>query len=432
MPQTTLIPATWKRLVSQVRFWVNVGWGWMYFSRMLVVIACFCGLLIWLLRLQSVALAPAWMLGSGLLVVALIGADSLSSPRRLTVDGALARLDVGWHLGQRLISARHGVGRWPNPPASRKLPLRLRWPPVLWPCLLSLGVLSAALWLPLPPPNMSPVHTRSEPPVWTTLSSLAENLEAQEWVAESGTQNLRREIEELRGKEMEDWYNPSTLEATDRLYTRTRNDASRLLESMQSTAALLQLAERGRDQLTSPQQQAMQEFLERMQAQMGEGSLKLNPQMMQQLQQVDLSQLQQMNLQQLQQLEQQLMQNAAGMQQALMDAGMDAGMAGGMMQGFEGEPGAGGISRGGGPSALTLKDFETLAEPVVPMALDPGTLENASIGDLMALRETEHEDRREGVTDRAGALRSAGGVGEVVWDQDVLPDEEKVLKEFFK
>ena len=424
MSQVSPIPSTWKHAASKLRFWINMGWGWVYFSKMLVFTACFCALMIWLLRLQSVTLGPVWILGGGLLVVAGLWSGMLAAPRRVDVAGALSRLDVGWGLGQRLVSACQGVGEWPELPASRRLPLHPRWTQLLWPCLLSLLLLAAASWLPLPPPKVLPDASRAEPPAWTRMDALAESLEQQSLLDESGPENLRREIEELRAKDMQDWYDPSTLEATDRLRTRTAQDAERLLEAMQHTAALLQLAAQGRDQLTAPQQQAMQQFLEKMQAQMTEGGFKMNPQMMQQLQQVDLSQLQQMNVEQLQQLEQQLMQNAAGMQQALLAAGM--------MQGVGEEPGSGGISRGGGASALTLKDFETIAEPVVPMALDPGSLENAQMGDLLSLRETEHEDDREVAPNHAGAVSREGGAGEVVWDQDVLPDEEKVLKEFFK
>ncbi|MGA0370058.1 MAG: hypothetical protein ACO3N7_11495, partial [Kiritimatiellia bacterium] len=91
-----------------------------------------------------------------------------------------------------------------------------------------------------------------------------------------------------------------------------------------------------------------------------------------------------------------------------------------------------GVNDGGGPADLTLTDFEPVAEPMVPLGLEAGDLENARMGDLLELRETEHSAEREAVPVRAGELRSAGGEGEVVWEQDHLPAEERILKQFFQ
>lgn len=403
---------------------MNAGWVWASFSRMLVLAACFCGLLIWLLRLQSVSILPAWCLGGGLLLVGLIGSLTLSAGQRVTLDAALTRLDVGWGMNQRLVSAYAGVGVWPASPLGRKLPLRLRWDRLLWPCLLALMFLASATLLPLPPPVAVAAQNRAEPPAWQRLESLLDALAEQPLIQEEGPRSLKREVAVLREKDMQTWYDPSTLEATDRLRNRTAEDAARLLQAMQNTAALLQLAAEGKEQLSSAQQRGMQQFLEQLQGQMAEGGFKLDPAALQQLQMVDLSEIAQMDLQQLQALEQQLQQNAAGMQQALMSAGL--------LQGFGDQPGQGGISRGGGPSALTLKDFESIAEPVVPLMLEAGSQENLQMGDLLSLRETDHEDERNDVPSQGGAVKAPGGAGEVVWEQDFLPSDVKVLKEFFK
>ncbi len=402
---------------------VNLGWFWTYFSPWLVLSMALCGLLVWLLRLQKVDTDPAWFLGAGFVIVSALGALSKMADKRLNWESAFSRLDVGWKLNHRLVSAWRGVGAWPDLPED-PIPLKVKPGYFLGPLLLGALFLCAAVYLPLPPETLKTDTTRMEPPDWKTLEALADELEEQDLVEEDATQALKRELEQLRKKPMEEWYDPSTLEATDRLRSRMRTDSERLMQAMNQTSKLLQLADTGKDQLTHTQQQAMQEYLQQMREQMGQGGLQMNQNLLQQLREVDLTQLQQMDQAQLQQLEQELMQNAEAMEQALMAAGLIS---------MDGDfPGRGGITRGGGPSDLTLRDFETSVEPVVPMALDPGHIENARMGDLLEVRETEHGDEREVEAATGGAVATEGGSGEVVWDQDVLPAEQKVLKEFFK
>jgi len=356
-------------------------------------------------------------------MVSAILAYEYSVPYRIGYSEALSRLDVGWGLHHRLVSAWEGVGEWPENPGKGSV-TRLRPLVFLGPVLLGGLLFLFAMGVPLPPTSEIPNSARVEPPDWKTLKRLAEQLEQKEFVEPEAIQALRRDLEQLREKPMEEWYAPSSLEATDRLRSRMRNDAERLQHAMQNTSALLQLADQERDNLSTPQQQAMQEFLQEMRNQMADGGLKLNQEMLQKLEQVDLSQLQQIDPEALKQLEQQLMENGQALENALVQAGLIAGIGE--------DPGSGGGIDGGGPSALTLNDFEPIAEPVVPMALDPGDLEDARMGDLLELRETEHDQEREMSPVSAGEIRTEGGAGEVAWDQDVLPDEEKILKEFFK
>lgn len=418
------IPKTWNQLINRMRRLVNAGWIWFYFAKMLIGTAVFTSCLLWLLRVESHSTLPAWILGGGGLIVSILGAIYRSVPRRIGWMAALSRLDVGWHLDHRLVSASQGIGKWPPVPDRKRLPVRVRAQYIVPPLTGVTGLLLLALWLPLPPQKNPPEFNRVEPPTWTSLDSLADELKQQKLVEEESIHRLRNELEQLRKKPMQDWYDPSTLEATDRLRGRLRNDSERLMQAMNNTSALLNLAEQGGNQITTPQQEAMQKFLEQMQLQMGEGNLKLNQEMLQQLQQVDLSQLQQIDAQQLQELEQQLSQQMQAMEQALL--------ASGIVQGTGGLPGSGGISSGGGSADLSLKDFESFAEPMIPMPLDPGNLDSARIGEKIGLRDTEHLDAREAVPANAGALRTSGGSGEVVWQQDVLPAEEKVLKDYFK
>ncbi|MDF3127652.1 hypothetical protein P0Y35_00440 [Kiritimatiellaeota bacterium B1221] len=418
----TSMPISWKRKASAMRLRVNFGWFWTYFSPGMLVSLALCGVLVWLLRLQKVGTEPAWALGFGGLIVSALIARSQCQDKCMNWEKAFSRLDVGWGLNHRLVSALQGVGDWPMVPDA-KIPLKVKSGFFLAPLLLGALFLSSAWYLPLPPERSTLDTTRMEPPDWKTLEALADELEEQDLVEEDATQALKREVEQLRQKPMEEWYDPSTLEATDRLRSRMHRDSERLMQAMNHTSMLLQLADTGRDQLTPGQQQAMQDYLQQMREQMGQGGLQVNENLLQQLREVDLTRLQQIDRAQLQQLEQALMENGEGMEQALVAAGLIS---------MDGDSGMGGISRGGGPTDLSLRDFETSVEPVVPMALDPGSMENARMGDLLEVRDTVHGDERTDPGSIGGAVASEGGSGEVVWDQDVLPAEQKVLKAFFK
>ncbi|MGA0333500.1 MAG: hypothetical protein ACO3NW_06050 [Kiritimatiellia bacterium] len=409
------LPPPWLRAARRLRRQINLGWFWQPFSKGLVLSFLVSGILVWLLRVQEMRALPAlWML-AGLLVVSAIMAWEHSAERRIGWEEALSRLDVQLGQNQRLVSAWRGVGPWPAP-SGISSGLRLKPLKLLGPWMLSALFWGFAYFLPLPPDTDTGSFQRVE--------SLADEWEEQAFFEPERVDTIRRELEQLREKPMQTWYDPMTLEATDHLKSRILNDAGRLQEAMERTSNLLRLAGEERGRLAMPQQQAMQQFLQEMRRQMGEAGLQADSEMLQRLQQIDLTQLQQMDPRALQELEQMLMQNARQMEQSLLQAGI--------LRDFGDQPGAGGVNDGGGPADLTLNDFEPVAEPMVPLGLEAGDLENARMGDLLELRETEHSAEREAVPVRAGELRSAGGEGEVVWEQDHLPAEERILKQFFQ
>lgn len=417
-------PPEWRKTIKRLRVLVNAGWMWWMFSRWMVAVAAVCGLLWWLLRLQSQPGAPVWILGGLSLAASVAGSWMWAERRWMSLEQACARLDSGWGLGNRLVSALQGVGDWPEVPRDRALPLRWRLETSAIPLALSLAFLGLAVFLPLPPPQPVPDFKRSELPEWRDMQSLTEEMREEEWVEEEAVRSIEEELNRLREKPMEDWYTPSSLEATDQLRTRLRQDAERLTKGMEQTSSLLALADQGRSLLNDSQKQQMQEMFQQLREQMAEGGLPMNPELLQQLRGMDLSQMQGIDSQQLQQLEQQLTERSQAMQEALRAAGLLTDEADILMPG--------GVGEDGETAPLTLEDFANAAEVAVPVALNPGDLTDSTIGDLVELRQAEHEEDREAVPTRAGALSSGGGSGEVVWDQDVLPEEEKVLKLFFK
>ncbi|MEX2606343.1 MAG: hypothetical protein WD708_03280 [Kiritimatiellia bacterium] len=418
------MPPEWRAAVWRTRVLVNLGWMWWMFSRLLVATAGVCALLWWLLRLRSQPAIPVWILGGLSLFASLAAARNWAERKWMTMEQTCARLDSGWGLENRLVSALRGAGAWPMYPPNRALPLRWRLEACVIPPALSLAFVGLAAFLPLPPPQTGPDFKRAEPPEWRSMQSLTGDMREEQWVEEEAVRSIQEELNRLREKPMESWYTPSSLEATDQLRTRLRRDAERLTRGMERTSSLLGLADQGRSLLSDSQKQQMQEMFQQLRGQMAEGGLPMNPELLGQLREMDLSQLQGIDSQQLQMLEQQLAERSQAMREALRAAGLLTDEADILMPG--------GVEDDAQTAPLTLEDFANPAQAAVPVALNPGDLTDSAIGDLVELRQAEHEEDREAIPTRAGGLSNRGGDGEVVWDQDVLPEEEKVLKQYFQ
>jgi hypothetical protein len=55
------------------------------------------------------------------------------------------------------------------------------------------------------------------------------------------------------------------------------------------------------------------------------------------------------------------------------------------------------------------------------------------MGDLLAIGETEHDDKESNAkASQGGAVASQGKGGEAVWRESLLPSEKAVLKRYFK
>lgn len=426
MPSSPSIPEFWEKRGRSLRRLVNLGWFWLYFARMLLAVSVITSLLWWLSRLQGVTAQPAGWLAAGMLIVAGIGARSLASVKSVSLKTALSRLDVGWGLNHRLVSAADGAGPWPDPVGDRPIPLRWRWSAWLPPVGLAAGMLMLAALLPLPAPRQSTGTRPPEPPDWRALETLAEELEQRGLAKEEDVRELRDDLEQLREKSGETWYRPSSLEATDELRSRARADSRRLERGLRQTSDLMALAAARREEASREQMDGIRRRMERMIRQMEQGGMRPGEDLARELQNLDLSNLRETDAARLQQLERQLREQSQALREAMVAAGL-----GGTGE-EEGRTGAGGVDQGGGPSPLTLAEFESAEPPAAPMALESSDPGGARLGDLLELGEGEHRDERAGVAASAGAAASPGGGGEVVWRQDVLPEEENVLREYFK
>jgi hypothetical protein len=239
---------------------------------------------------------------------------------------------------------------------------------------------------------------------------------SEEIVEPSSLSELEEALKELQGSPEEEWYSPSGLEATDRIQDQVRSQVRELRDGLNEMADLLEqsrLAQLGQ----VPQEGLDQQFREILD-QLNNQSLQLSEEQMQQLRRMDMSQLDQLDAEMLEKIAAKLREANESMEGEL--AGLGILMA----------P-AGGGPDGGGHEDLGLQDQSSLGWGQTPVLLEMNPDVALEMGDQLEVREIEHEEAVEFLERRAGAVSSAGEGGSAVWRQELVPQEQRVLKQFF-
>lgn len=417
-------PHPWRAPLRRMHRLVALGWFSQRFTRWLLLLAPPHALLLWILRIQRVDPAPVALLGTLTLLAALL--DALLHARQHRPDPAtlLARLDRAWTCGGTLLAAHTGRTPWPHTPPRRPLPLTWTWKPLLPPLLLAPLLLLMAATLPLPPPRTSPPRPHTEPPDWTTLETLADDLRQQDLAREEDLDRLLRDLETLRNTPRRDWYAPSGLEATDLLRERTRTDLDQLRQGLAQTARLLRQTTADPDSPSTARRETLRRRLSRQLRHLRENDIQPGRKSARPLTDLDPAHIDRMDPEALRQLQQQLQANARALADAMRRSGLPAP---------PGDlPGQGGIGRGGDDTDLTLRDDPAALDPpaALPLPEQPDT--PAQIGENLQTRQTQHDLQRPDLPDRAGDLQTEGGGGEIIRRQDLLPHETEILERYFQ
>lgn len=438
---------TASELSTEERYWlgagrrlcmlVRLGWWWRYFAKGLLLGAMGVAPVIYAVRLRE----GAWelvLLAGGVLALLWAGVAYGGTRRRaFPLVEALSRLDVAAGEHHRRVSAYAGIGPWPPVPASLRLPLQWETGRMLPPVLLTALLLLTAGMLPLPRAGEAAAVLREPPSVWGDTERLVEALRQDELVQEEALLALEEQVAALRELPPETWYRQGTMETTEQLRQQVTRDARQLQRALEETAAMLALVADQRDQLTPEMQTQLGEWLQERLQELAQGSLPLDAALLAQLQELDMGQLPQLSAEQLQEL-------ADRLGEACDQMGMHMEMAGFGEAGGEGEDAlaallaalqlaSGQPGEDDQPSPLTfLEAGQDRLQAGERLALSNPDLRQAALGDQIGVAEGEHEVEPVQVQGAGGGLLQAGGGGEAVWRQEVLPQEAQWLQDYFQ
>ena len=418
----------WKARARRTRRRINIGWWLAAFLPSLLVVSVAGAAGVLAVRHGGGEIGGVLRGYGGCCVVA--GAACLAAVRHRfeSVADGLVRLESAHRLRNRLTAAAAGVGKWPAPVDAPCAGIAWAWRRDLWPPLVSAALLAAAAWVPVRPAAAESARSLEEPLAWGDVEEWIDILAEEPVVEKAALHRLREQVGELRAQPMQEWYSHSSLEAGDSLRQQTGEAIRELARSLQSARSALAGLAPYEEALPLSMQEAWKKFLGQSLDGLRGPVLPLDPALFSRLAGIDPGRLRQLTAAEL---------------QALIEALKRGELACGTCQGGGTNEVAmvtaqswcsGGITRGPGAAPLVLSEQETRLGEGALEALQNPNLDRAALGDTLAVGQTEHEidETRYQGPQAAGAVADAGAGGETVWRNPLPPDEQDLLKRFFR
>ena len=437
----------WQCLAKGVAGKINTAW-WLDMLGVPFVVAALtisCGILIARRELPTIPWLNVSIGAAAVLLV--IGAIAWWLARRHfeSPEQAMVRIEATMKLRNSLSAAQAGVTPWPEAPKKVDDGTNWHWPRLITPLIASAIFITGSILLPVSARTNPDAGGTDEPQAWRDLEADIEALAEDDTVQEEYLEELEKKIEELRNQDEEDWFNHSSLEATDALkkahgaeienLERNLRRAERALNSLQKKAGQLGKGE---------QQRLLQEFDDALNN-MKNGAMKPNKELLDKLRNLDPKNLGNLNQDQLDQLRENMREHAGkcencqgggkgagGGQKDWLDEMLEENPNGDQGQDGEG-PGNGGINRGPGTAPGVLGRLGGDVDTGKMEGLESEDLSRTLPGDLLEVIDGEHDVNREDIGIRdGGKIDDAGKGGDRVWRDALDPEEKKALKEFFK
>lgn len=444
----------WRRRAASVARRFNTGW-WMDRFNILLVASCVV-LSVLVLSLRTFAefrvSGEIGLIALGaLLVVLALAARGMSRRRYITSEVALVRLDDRLELRNQLTAASHNQAPWPaytEAGAETREKMGLHWNPVstLLPGCFALLILFASWVVPLPAPVPGQPEVVAEPGAWEQMEEWLAQLEEEQIIDEEGIEELEGKIEELRDQPEDEWFSHASLEATDSLQESLGKDIQEMASDMATLERDIAALETFASNLSEDAKKKLLEEFDKALESLEANGMKPNEELLKQLKNLDPGQLgqeslSQLNKEQLKSLQKQLGEcsQCLGSMEGLPKMSDDPSIQGlseedlqalGLTPGMI--PGSGGIDRGRADAPLYYGDREDLNTSNLEK-VENLDLSRASLGEMLGLGETEHEIDKNGTGNTTGgAISSAGQGGEAVSRENLLPDEQALLRRYFK
>jgi hypothetical protein len=456
--------SVWFRHARQVARKVNLGWWLQSLSTPLVVtgLAGSCALL--LVR-RSSASPALWMLASGatgvVLAIALIcwlmARRSFEKP-----DQSLVRIEAAMKLRNSLSAAKAGVTPWPAVPAKVDAGLDWRWQRVIVPPLATICFLTAGLVIPISAGGRPAAAPSDEPLAWQNIEADLKRLEEnKDVIDESYIEEMKKQVDELKEQDQQEWFSHSSLEATDSLKQQHASNLEKMERELGRADKAIGDLQKNADGMTPAQKEGLKNQLDEALKNLQNSALKPNSKLMDQLKGLDPKALGQMDPDKLKQLKDSMKKAAQAAKDCQSDGkgdgdgksdqwndelndgngngdgkdGQGNGDGNGDGEGDQNGNGAGSGApdRGPGHSAGMLGKEHDKTKTGDLTGIDSKDLSHALPGDLLELQNGEHDvDKSTHGPQAGGATNASGTGGDRVWKESLDPAEQKALKKFFE
>ncbi len=440
----------WNKQAEQVRLRVNLAWWLETFSAPLVVFSIIGAFaLIWVRRdLPGTApWIPAVVVSAAVLLLGLV-CLALAARKFEKAEESLVRIEAAMCLRNALSAAAAGVAPWPAPVTRIDAGLKWQWPRLLVPVIGALALLAAGIWIPVSRASDVAHNAPEQPQAWKQLTSELDHLKEEQVADEKYIEETRKKLEELKAQKEEQWFSHSSLEATDTLKKSHEAETARVEKELGKADKALGDLEKNAGSAGQADKERMVEEFEKALAGLQNGAMKPNPQLLEQMKNLDLKNLADLTPEQLEQLRENLQKNADGLKKAkgegeggdwdedMLADGDGKGDGDGNGDGKDGNgdgPGQGGVDRGPGHDSSLLGKKKDPVETGDMAGLQAKDLSRATPGDLLELQDGEHEvDRSASKLSAGGGTEATGKGGDRVWKESLDPDEQRVLKRFFE
>lgn len=289
----------WRHEAGRVSRRVNAGW----FFQNLAPFFVWGGIVLTVLILFARTVRPeAASPVNALIVLAVYLAGvapvafAMARRRFISCREGLVRLEDRLGLNNALTSAERGLGKWP--PASGRKQVQasagLEWNRrvLLLPVFAMMVLVAASIWVPIPDLGASQTSGPSnEPMAWSQMEDWISELDEEQLIDEGVLDELQEKIDELRAEPEEEWFSHNSMEATDSLkesFGKNLQDIAANLQALDRNLSVLEkfsgeMSTDARDRLTREYADALRDL--------GLNNLKLDPELMKQLESMDLAQL---------------------------------------------------------------------------------------------------------------------------------------------
>lgn len=453
--QNADIPSGWLSKSTKVARGINLAWWLETIAAPLVIIGIAGAAALLLVRhlLPGVSLIElsAWT-GGSLIIVSLV--SWLVAKRHFeTPESSMVRIEETMEMGNALSAARAGVRSWPPLPAKVDTGFTWNWPRIVVPPLAAITLLAGGLFIPVKASSNGTNSAKSEPQAWERIEADLERLEREDNIDENYIEETRKQLEELRSTDEDEWFSHSSLEATDALEQKHNSELNKLERDLDVASRTLGSLQEQNGKLPKNRKDALTEQFDQALQGLQNGALKPNEELLEQLKNLDPQNLGQLNQDQVDQLRENLEKakqackdckgnGNGGPSDEFIDALLDGDqpMGGepnqGNQEGPEGEEqegGRGGIDRGPGHSGGVLGDKSDPLASGDLETLKAKDLSNSLPGDLLQLQDSAHDASTDPVKPQSGgSIGSTGAGGDRVWRESLDPEEQKTIKRFFE